>query len=213
MTKAELIARATELKINLTGEETSAQIAQVIKVAEENSVQASVDSEKAPGEQGADGTRDHTPTVPFDINKLTSDQLKQLKSLLETTPSIASTGRPTITVRRFNGKFVVGVKNASSKSVLDPIEQKAVTKITIPVLYQGADDFVVEDYKDFMTSERVACEVVSQREIRDRIIEGVVYSQELKKEVEQIVNTIVHFYTIKLPTGEQIELFQDAVNL
>lgn len=172
------------------------------------------ETKQEPEPTPAPAPRQHAaPTVPFDINKLTPEQLKQLKAALEETPSIASNSRMTVTVRRFNEKIVIGVKNASSKSVLDPIEQKPVTKITIPVLYHGAKDFVTEDYKEFMTSERVKCEVVSQREVKDRIVEGVVYSMEMKKDVEQVVNTVVRFYTIKLPNGETIELFEDAVNL
>lgn len=202
-TKAELIQEATALGIALQGTETVARLNEMIdavKIA-------------PPAPPPAQPKPQPVPTVPFDINKLTADQLKQLKALLEDTPASMTQGRSTVTVRNFNDKYVIGIKNASSKTVLDPVEQRAVTKITIPVLYYGADDFVTEDYKEFMQSERVKCEVVSQREVRDRIVEGVVYSMELKKDVEQVVNTVVRFYTIKLPNGETIELFEDAINL
>lgn len=232
-TKEEIFTEAQALGIPTTPDMHHFAVAALIKKHKEANSPAPTEPLANGGLVGAEATPEPTPapapepepepspepkpqpvpTVPFDINKLTPDQLKQLKAALEETPSIASNGRMTVTVRRFNDKFVIGVKNASSRSVLDPIEQKAVTKISIPVLYYGAEDFVTEDYKDFMTSERVKCEVVSQREVKDRIIEGVVYSMELKKEVEQVVNTVVRFYTIKLPNGETIELFEDAVNL
>jgi hypothetical protein len=226
--KAALVTKATGLNITLTGEETTEQLSGMVALIEAVNQAGDLGIELQGGETFEQITalikakqtpppptpRQHAaPTVPFDINKLTPEQLKQLKAALEETPSIASNGRMTVTVRRFNEKLVIGVKNASSKSVLDPIEQKAVTKITIPVLYYGAEDFVIEDYKEFMSSERVKCEVLSQREVKDRIVEGVVYSMELKKDIEQVVNTVVRFYTIKLPNGETIELFEGAVNL
>lgn len=241
-TKAELIAEAKTLGIQVDETVHPSTIASLIKKAKEAGIgvgggpadtthpipptgQAGDEPKPpAPGTVSENDEADtpppppeprvhETPTVPFDINKLTSEQLKQLKAALDETPSMPSKGRTTVTVRRFNDQLVIGIKNASSKTVLDPVEQKAVTKITVPVLFYGAKDFEVVDYKEFMQSERVKCEVVGSREVKDSYSEGVVYSQELKKEVEQIVHTVVRFYTVKLPNGKQIELFEDSVNL
>lgn len=223
-----LVARATALNIQLRGDETSDELSSSIVLVEavNHAVTLGIDLKggetleeivaliKAKEGEPKNQQREPViPTVTFDINKLTPEQLKELKAKLEDTPSIASNDRHTITIRKFKGKFVIGVKNTSSKVELDTIEQKPVTKITIPVLYYGAKDFAIEDYKEFMSSERVKCEIVYQREVRGRISEGTVYSMELKKEVEQIVNTVVRFYTVRMPDGKEIELFEDAVNL
>lgn len=153
------------------------------------------------------------PAPAFDISKLSPEQLRDLKAALADIPERSQNKGHTVTVRRFNDQYVIGAGTSRTKSVLDPAEQKAVTKVTIPVLYLGAEKFDDVDYKEFMQSERVKCQVVSTREIKDREVHGIVYSQQLKREVEQDVTTRVTYYTVKLPNGETIELFEDAINL
>jgi len=210
MAKQEIIAEAEKLGIKLTGEETVAQLTELIeqaKVAQQPSL-----NQSEPQEHQNTGSKPAAP-IAFDISKLTPTELVQLKAMLAETPERQTDKGHTITVRRFNEKYVIGVGTARTRSVLDPIEQKPITKVTIPVLYLGADSFEDADYKEFMQSERVKCKVESTREIKDREVHGIVYSMELKREVEQVVNTCVRYYKVTLPTGEQIELFEDAVNL
>lgn len=213
MAKADLITEAEALGIQLTGDETAAQLSELI--GQKKGVGSSVAG--APSDPQPPAPTDTVvPVAPqpvFDISKLTPDQLKELKAALAETPEKSQIGGHTITVRRFEDKYVVGILPSKTKTVLDPIEQKPVTKVTIPVMFYGEDNYVDFDYKEFMQWERVKCSVVSIREAKNIRIEGIVYSMERKREVEQVVNLVMRYYTVKLPNGQQIEMFEEACNL
>jgi hypothetical protein len=149
----------------------------------------------------------------IDLSKLTQDDLKRLKALLDETPETTGKMGRTITVRFHDDEYVVGIGQCRSSFVHDPVENKSVGKTVIPVLYFGEEKYKDVDYKDFMQSQRVKCEVLGERKVEDRIVEGIVYSMERKREVEQGLETCVRYYRVRLPNNEEIELFEDAVNL
>jgi hypothetical protein len=62
------------------------------------------------------------------------------------------------------------------------------------------------NYTEFMQSDRVAVEVVSQRSEEHIIEEGQVMQRETGKIVMKELKTVDYFYTVKLPTGGTVEL-------
>lgn len=153
-------------------------------------------------------------TIAFDLNSLSLEQLQSLKQKLAVIPDqIRKTVlKPTITLREVQGKLVVGFKQAYLALVDDPVNQKKVEAHIIPVLFLGETEYSNVRYKEFMNSPRVACEVVSKREDAEEIPEGITRSRITGTEVEMIRKVVTQYFTIKLPSGETMELEAKLAN-
>lgn len=164
-------------------------------------------------EEDKDGPK-MQPAVPFDFANLTIEQRQQLKKMLSETPDRGTDDRnPTITLRKIDGKHVIEVGKARSVMVFDAVERREIEKFKIPVKFLEGGDFVEMDYQEFMKSERVTCEVIGQRTVPQRKVEGKVWNEERKTEVEQVVKFTNTYFKIHLPTGQEIEIPSDSANM
>lgn len=153
-------------------------------------------------------------TVPFDVGKLTADQLQQLKSMLAVTPERATTkkGNARTFLRNINGGFVIATKPAYLALVYDATRLSEVETHKIPVKLHNSDKWIDIIYTDFMKAERVPCEILSVREEKGRRVEGEVVQRETGKIVEMEVVIVNHFFKVKLPDGTIVEIEGSASN-
>ena len=153
-------------------------------------------------------------SIPFDMGKLTPDQLQQLKSMLAVTPEriTQKKGNPITTVRQINGKYAVAIGKAYLALVYDAARLTEIETHKIPVKFYGEDKFTDVIYPDFMAAEKVKCEIlsVSQKEkIRE---EGEIVKRETGKLVKMEVKMVNYFFKIKLPDGSIAEIEGSAAN-
>jgi hypothetical protein len=156
--------------------------------------------------------------LAFDISKLSTDQLQQLKQALAVTPDTRrrTKANPVITMRRMDGDLIVDHKpNAFKAVVFDSINRRDVEKFMLPVKFLNKPEWTDVGWQEFMEAERVNCEVVSVRHDPQEIVEGETISRETNQPVE-MVKTIIHdWFTIKLPEqdgGGTIEVEARIVN-
>lgn len=152
--------------------------------------------------------------IPFDIGKLTAEQLSNLKSMLAVTPERVPTKKKNaITqLRSINGKVVVAIKNAYLTLVYDPVRMTDIEAHKIPVRFAGETEFKDVLYNEFMKSERVMCEIMSIRTQEEIRIEGEVVQRETGRLVNQEVKMVIYFFTVKLPDGTITEIEGSAAN-
>lgn len=148
--------------------------------------------------------------LPFDPTKLSLEQLQALKSMLAGTPEKRSrkADNPRVRMRDNNGKIICDHKRAKNILVDDPENNRKVFRHVIPVRHFGdpEDAWTEMMYNDFINLPQVFCEVVSQRSEKEDVVTGVVFSRELRREIEAVETKTHKWYTIKLPTGEQVEI-------
>ncbi len=149
----------------------------------------------------------HEP-LQFDISKLSGDQLQALKQALNATPDSATRKKenPVVLLRVINGSVVKDFKNAYLGLVEDPENHRQVERHLIPVLLDGARDYVSMRYSEFMQSDRVKAEVISTRKEDDSVVEGTVMSNETGRPTEMLVRRTKDYFTVKLPDGRQMEI-------
>ncbi len=152
--------------------------------------------------------------VPFDITKLSRDQIQQLKAMLNATPDASRRKKenPRVRLRRIDGQFVQDFKNAYLALVEDKENRREVERHVIPVLFIGAKDFTNVMYSRFINSEQVACEVVDFRQKIEEIPEGEVVSRETGTLVEMVRKEMRVWYTVKLPDGSTVEIEGKVAN-
>lgn len=146
--------------------------------------------------------------VPFDITKLTQDQVQALKAMLAATPDSQRRKKenPRVTLRNIGGKIVVDFKNAFLALIEDVENNRQLYRHKIPVKFRGEDKFENVLYSEFINSERVVCEVVSSKQEVEEIVEGEVVSRQTGQLVEMVVKKVRSFFTIKLPDGDTLEI-------
>lgn len=156
--------------------------------------------------------------LPFDPTKLSSAQLRQLKSMLAVTPDdlVAEKGGLRHTLRKINGKYVVEIGGTYQTYIEDPELRAKVLKHMIKFRLDGKKYEQAEWeemlYEEFMYAERVACEEVSVRTEVEYKKEGLVRSKENGLMVERQSKIVKYFYTVKLPEGRTIEVPGTVVN-
>lgn len=152
--------------------------------------------------------------VPFDLAKLSSDQLQQLKSMLAVTPDrpTRKKANPITTIRVIKNKYAIAIKNAYLALAYDPTRLTEVETHKIPVKFYGEEKFIDILYTDFMSAERTPCEILSIRQEQTRRVEGEVISKITGKLVELEAIIVNYFYTIKLPNGKTVEIDGSAAN-
>ena len=152
--------------------------------------------------------------LPFDMRKLTPDQLQMLKGMLAVTPERAALKKTNARtfIRTIGGKYVVATKNAYLALMYDPTRLTEVETHKIPVRFAGEDKYVDVVYTDFMQAERVACEILSMRQELGHRVEGEVVQRETGKVVQLEATTVNYFFTVKLPDGTMVEVDSTASN-
>lgn len=153
----------------------------------------------------------NTPMM-FDMSNLTPEQLSVLKSMLGVTPERVQQkrGNIRIEIRKVSiedvDRYIVDFKRTRMTLGYHAETGKEAETPVIPVLLNGATEYIDMDYTEFMQSDRVGVEVLSQRSEEHIIEEGQVKQRETGKIVMKELKTIDYFYTVKLPNGETVEL-------
>lgn len=146
--------------------------------------------------------------MPFDVTKLSKEQLQTLKAMLNSTPEgqLNERKNPEITLRRIDGNYVIDFKNAILGIVKDPETGRDIERHLIPCKFKGTEEYVNVLYSKFVNSERIPCEVISHKEEKKPTIEGQVYSRERGRMVEMVRTHVISYFTIKLPEGDTLEI-------
>jgi hypothetical protein len=152
--------------------------------------------------------------LPFDMAKLTGEQLKQLKSMLAVTPeqSVPQDAGHKTKIRTMGGRCVIAIKNAFLSVIYDPAMGQEKNAEKMPVKFLGDEDYTEVLWKDFMESPRVECEIVSTREEKSVRKEGKIIQRETGRLIDMEVKMVTRFITIKLPSGQIVEIENSASN-
>lgn len=169
--------------------------------------------EQAQASTSESGVMPETP-LPFDVTKLSQEQLQALKAMLAVTPDQPQLRKqnPTVLLRKIGGKYVVDFKNAYLALVFDPERRAEVEQHKIPVRLEGASGYTDLLWKEFIQADQVKCEVVSQRQEVFEHKEGIVRSRETGLPVEMIAKEIRYFFTVKTPEGTTMEIPGSVAN-
>ena len=153
--------------------------------------------------------------VAFDLSKLTPDQLSNLKAALDGVPS--GNVRPTkknstVTLREMDGKLIVKFSNAFLRLVMDPQSRSEKERQHIAVMFLGEDKETTVFYQDFMSAQRIKCEVINVKvEKREKQV-GECYNKDLKRRVPMFIEWDERTMTLKLPDGSSLEIEEKFVN-
>lgn len=152
-------------------------------------------------------------TMPFDITKLSLEQLQALKSALNVTPEATKKrkGNIVIKLREIEGKYVVDFSKAYSGLVRDHENMRDVNVLKIKVRFHGETEFQEMLYADFMNSKQKGFEVSNIRVEPEEEVQGEVVSAETGQLVEMVVKNEVRFYTINIG-GDKVELHERLSN-
>jgi hypothetical protein len=152
--------------------------------------------------------------APFDITKLSAEQLQSLKAMLNATPdrAMAKAKNPVVLLRRIGGKIVVDFKNAYLALVFNAERRGDVEEHKIPVLFHGEKEYTDILYRDFMQADQVRTEIIGTRTEETPVVEGEVVSKETGRLTEMVVKVPSYFFTVKLPDMEPFELEAKVVN-
>lgn len=152
--------------------------------------------------------------LPFDLSKVTPEQLSQLKQMLNATPDRVARKKenPVIKLRVMNEKIVIDHKNAYTGIVRDRELRADVERPIIPVLLDGDTEWQTILYSDFMELPQIKCEVISQRKEENDVVDGSCVSNITGRQTEMLVHTVDYFYTVKLPGGATKEFMARIVN-
>lgn len=150
----------------------------------------------------------------FDISSLRPEQLQQLKAMLTSTPERAAVkqSNPVVTLRRFvtvsqegeeKSRIITGFRNAYNTWVKDEQLNANVEQVMIPVhfLDDAEGKYVNVNYKDFINSQQIRCEVIATRNKEGRIVEGEVLQRSTGRIIEREIKTLQTWFTVKLPEG------------
>lgn len=141
--------------------------------------------------------------IPFDISRLSVDQLQALKSALAQTPDTIrgkKKANPRVTLRRMDGKLIVDYKEPAFKVIVhDGTQRRDVEKYMISVRFKDEDKFTDVDWQQFIEAPRISCEVISTRRQEEEIVEGETVSRATNEPVEMVKVMVHDWFTIKLP--------------
>ena len=158
---------------------------------------------------------DSKESVPFDITKLSIEQLEILKSQLNATPDRVSKkkGNPRVFMRRTeDGRFVVKFKRAYLTMMMNEQLQAKEAILVIPVLYYGATEFVDMRWDAFQELEKVSCEVLEDFSKTEEVDDGVTISRETGQEVVMTKTIVRHFFKIKLSDKDIVQVEAEYAN-
>lgn len=173
-------------------------------VADAISQRLSGEAEAGQGE----GVAEPENPVPFDVTKLSRDQLQYLKQMLAATPDTQKRKKsnPKVFLRRIDDKIVSDYKRAYLALVNDPENNRKVERHVIPIKFFGESTYQDVLYSQFINSERVACEVIQTRQQVEEYVEGETISRETGLPVEMVRKEVKYWFTVKLPSGETAEI-------
>lgn len=153
--------------------------------------------------------------LPFDLTKLSVEQIQQLQQMLSTTPESVKKRiiKPVTQIRTIDGKFLVDAKKSYMKLKKNTLEGRDEIAHYISVRFFGSDKFEEYEYRDILNAERVKCPIVSTRTVDNSYVEGEpVEHRETGRLTEREVKILTPYYTIQLPNGETTEIKGEMSN-
>lgn len=153
------------------------------------------------------------PIQEIDINSLSLEQLQQLQARLAATPHPSQTEakKTIVKVRMINGGYVVDFDRAYIALIDDPENNRKVERHVIPVKLHNQDEKVHVPYRQFLQSEQVDCEVTDTRKRDNPVKRGTTYNEHGEL-VDMMVNRVEHYFTLKTPDGETLEIEGKVAN-
>jgi len=153
------------------------------------------------------------PAPAVDITQLSAEQLQALKAALNATPdtSVMKKTDNIVKVRRIDGKYVMGIKNARLVYMENESGDRKIETHIIPVLLDGEEEYKDMRYKEFMAAEQVPCKVTKTNKHEVPVVEG-----ETRNEFNQLVEMVrtdVHFdFVVQTPDGKELKLDGSVIN-
>ncbi len=153
----------------------------------------------------------HQPMM-IDLAKMSMEQLQQLKSMLNVTPDRVQKkmGNIRVIIREVEvggiKRYVTDFKDAQIAIDYETNTGREIESHRIPVRLDGDKEYIQMHYSQFMQSNRVPVEVISQRTVDNSVSEGEVLQRETGKIVEKEIKIVTYFYTVKLPNGKEVEI-------
>lgn len=166
--------------------------------------------EAGAGNQATESGVKSVEPVPFDITKLTHEQLQNLQEMLNATPERMrrKLDKPTARLKVLNGSIVVDTKASFLALVDDEVRQKKVEAHIIPVKLLGSDEYVNIRLTEFRKLPTTTVEILSTRQEDDSYIEGEVFSAERKVMVEMLVKRYKYFFTVQVKGDANAKPFE-----
>lgn len=159
--------------------------------------------------EGESPVAEPVQSVPLDLTKLTTEQIQQLQQMLAVTPQSTKKRviKPVTQIREINGKYVIDATKSFMRLKRNTIENRDELTHFIGVKFFGDKEFTEMNYTSLIEAPRVRCEIVSTRYEDGSYIEGEpVVHRETGALTEREVKVTTPFYTIKLPTGDTVEI-------
>lgn len=155
----------------------------------------------------------------IDINNLTPEAVNALREAFEKTPKEqkAEDRYYTVSLREKDGRYIVEVGKAFLAMVHNAEERRDELKQFITVRFHGEKEMETIRFKEFMNLERVDCRIVGMNENKVNTPVGTTKKRDengglTAQLVIMYVNRVVVTFSLKLPTGEVIEVQEDHVN-
>lgn len=170
--------------------------------------------EQAQASTSESGVHAETP-LPFDVTKLSKEQLQLLKAQLAVTPDQPQLRKQNYTARfrKIDGKYIIDFKTAYPFMRFDPVLRAEVDSHKIPVLFAGATEYVdILHREEFHAAPQVVCEILSIRTEPHSYTEGIVQSRETGLPRDMEVQSPNYYYTIKTPEGDIFEVRGEICN-
>lgn len=140
-------------------------------------------------------------SAPFDLSKMTPEQLQTLKSMLNATPDRISKkkGNPTVTLRQTeDGRFIVKFKKAYLTMMMNEVLQAKEPILVIPVQFYGEEGFTDMRWDAFQELRKVTCEVLDDLSKTEEYDDGITVSRETGQEVVMTKTVVRHYFKVKL---------------
>lgn len=148
-------------------------------------------------------------SLPPELLNLTQDQIREFKRILEVTPDLPDSGKPKaqlIRLREIDGKIVVDFKERTHYKRVRDENDKEVERLFIGIRFFGTTEWADYPFKDFINSKQIWCEVLkTDTQTEDKIV-GETVSRETGKLVNMVHKLVKTCYTLKLPSGETLEI-------
>lgn len=153
-------------------------------------------------------------TVPFDISRLSKDQLQALKMALNATPDTPTKKRDGITIqlrKTAEGETIVWFGTVYKRYIQNPETLGQINTEMIKYKVYGNDEAKEMKYEEFMLLEKDTFKVVDI-DIQDNVkVVGEVVARETGQLMDAVVNNSLRSYTVEI-NGEKVVITQDNVN-
>jgi hypothetical protein len=147
--------------------------------------------------------------LPPELFNLTKEQIQEFKRVLEITPDqpeIRKNKNIEIKLRQIDGKIVEDLKDGTFSIRVRDANDREVEREHIKIKFFGETEYRAYPYNEFMVSPRIALEVVKIDTQTQDIVVGETMSRVNGRLVEMTRTLVKTRFTVKLPTGELVEI-------